>query len=437
MVNVTADFNVWWGLLGLLPLLVYVVLVFRDMDPLPVTVLCVIIGAVITGQSLVSFGDAMSKAMGSFLALVGLIIMLGRGLGEVLTETKVSHTLVHKIIYGIGVDTENKAMLGMMVSCLVVVGLLGTMAGGNAILAPIILPIAAAAGLSRSAVGVLFQACGEEALILGPFTPPVITLLGLTHTNYGEMLLTVALPVATVTLVTTWIVVHRIQKATKNTNAYEIPENVEQFLPTPRQNRTSILFVLAFIVAVVYGIVAKAGTSYVIVVMLGLSLLVGFTGGLGIDRIFKLIVKGMAGNVGLFILFVFLDPFMNFVEQAGGFKALSIILQPLVNLGGKPFVAIIGGLTGAFGLTGATVAVLKMLNDMFGNLVVQYGVSMAAWSVGLVVATRVANFVYPGSNMFSSMGFAESRDIKSMIKNGVTVAIAQICFLIVYSYMFS
>jgi hypothetical protein len=78
-----------------------------------------------------------------------------------------------------------------------------------------------------------------------------------------------------------------------------------------------------------------------------------------------------------------------------------------------------------------------MLNDMFGNLVVQYGVTMAAWSVGLVVATRVANFVYPGSNMFSSMGFAESKDIKSMIKNGIIVASAQVCFLVVYAYMFS
>ncbi|MBU2701404.1 hypothetical protein Ga0466249_002520 [Sporomusaceae bacterium BoRhaA] len=435
--GIAADFNIWWGLLGLLPLLIYVVLVFRDMDPLPVTVLCVLIGAILTHQSLISFADVMSKAMGSFLALVGLIIMLGRGLGEVMTEAKVSHTLVHRIIYGIGIDTENKAMLGMMLACLVVVGLLGTMAGGNAILAPIVLPIAAAAGLSRSTVGVLFQACGEEALILGPFTPPVVTLMGLTHTNYGEMLLKVALPIALVTLITTWIVVHRIQKATKNSNAYVVPENVEQFIPTTRQTQASILFVITFIIAVVYGIIAKAGTAYVIVVMLSLSLITGLAGGLSVDRISKLVVKGMAGNVGLFILFLFLEPFMNFVEQAGGFKALAIIFQPLVNLGGKPFVAIMGGLTGAFGLTGATVAVMKMLNDMFGTLVTQFGVSMAAWSVGLVVATRVANFVYPGSNMFSSMGFAESQDIKSMIKNGVTVAGAQIVFLIIYAYLFS
>ena len=155
-------FNVWWGLLGLLPLVVYIVLVFRDVDPLPATAICVLIGAILTRQTPISFGEALAKATGSFLALVGVIIMLGRGLGEVLTETKVSHTLVHKIIFGIGIDTEKKAMLGIMLACMVVIGLLGTMAGGNAILAPIILPIAASAGALAECGGSYLSSCGRR-----------------------------------------------------------------------------------------------------------------------------------------------------------------------------------------------------------------------------------------------------------------------------------
>lgn len=42
-----------------------------------------------------------SSALVPGTILVGLIIMLGRGLGEVLSETKVAHTLVYKIIYGL------------------------------------------------------------------------------------------------------------------------------------------------------------------------------------------------------------------------------------------------------------------------------------------------------------------------------------------------
>ena len=431
------DFNIWWGLLGLLPLVVYVILVFRDVDPLPATAICVLIGAILTQQSLISFGEVMAKALGSFLALVGLIIMLGRGLGEVLTETKVSHTLIHKIIFGIGIDTEKKAMLGIMLACMVVVGLLGTMAGGNAILAPIVLPIAASVGLSRSTVAVIFQAVGEEALILGPFTPPVVTLLGLTKIGYGEMILLVAGPIALITLTATWFMLKRIQRRTKESNPYERLQDVEQFIPTRRNKQTTGTFVILFLAAVIYGIRMKAATSYVIIVMLGLAVTTGLVGGLRFDHVLKLIVKGMAGNVGLFFLFVLLEPFINFIEQAGGFKALTVILKPLVDLGGKTVVVILGGLIGAFGISGATVAELKMLHSMFDPLLTKLTVSMLAWSVAMIVATRVTNFIYPGANMFSSLGFAESKDIKSMLKNGWVVAICQTLFLVLYSLFFA
>jgi len=430
-------FNVWWGLLGLLPLVVYVVLVFCDVDPLPATAICVLIGAILTHQNLLSFAEVLAKAMGSFLALVGLIIMLGRGLGEVLTETKVSHTIVHKIIFGIGIDTEKKAMLGIMSACMVVIGLLGTMAGGNAILAPIVLPIAGSVGLSRSAVAVIFQAVGEEALILGPFTPPVVTLLGLTKIGYGEMILFAAGPIALITLTATWLMLQRIQRRTKEINPYDRLEDVEQFVPTPRSKRATSTFVALFLAAVIYGIIAKAETSFVIIVMLGLAVITGLVAGLKFSHTLNLVVKGMAGNVGLFFLFLLLDPFINFIELAGGFKALTIVLKPLVDLGGKTVVVILGGLIGAFGISGATVATLKMLHSMFNPLLSKLSVSMLAWSVALIVATRVSNFVYPGANMFSSLGFAQSKDIKSMLKNGWVVAACQVFFLVICSLLFA
>jgi Na+/H+ antiporter NhaC len=432
-----ADFNLWWGLLGLTPMLLYIVLVFRDVEPLPATVICVIVGAIICKQDLASFGMVMQKALGSFLAVVGLIIMLGRGLGEVLNATKVTHTIVHKIIYGIGVDTEKKAMLGIMLSCFVVIGLLGTMAGGNAILAPIVLPVAAAVGLSRSTIGIIFQAVGEEALILGPFTPPVVTLLGLTKIGYGEMVLLVAGPIAFVTFTATWLMLQRIQARTRATNAYEKRDDVARFQPTPVSRRATAVFGLLFVAAVIYGIFIKAATSYVIVIMLGLAIVTGLTGGLKFTQTLNTIIKGMAGNVGLFLFFIILDPFINFIELAGGFKALAVLLKPLVDIGGSAAVVISGGLIGAFGISGATVAELKMLHEMFNPMLGKVAVSMLAWSVALIIATRVTNFIYPGANMVSSLGFAESGDMKSMIKNGVVVAACQTTFLILYAILFA
>ena len=431
------DQDLCWGLLGLAPLLVYVILVFRDVDILPATVICVVLGALLSHQTILSFAAVLANAMSSFLALVGLIIMLGRGLGEVLSATKVSHTIVHRIIFSIGVDTEKKAMLGIMLACLTIVGLLGTMAGGNAVIAPIVLPIAAAVGLSRSTVAVIFQAVGEEALILGPFTPPVITLLGLTKISYGQMLLFVSGPVAMITIAVTWVMIQRIQRRTKEKSPYQQPADMELFEPTQKSRRATVVFISCFLIAVIYGITAKAPTSFVIVIMLGLSLVTGFVGGLKLDEILKLIIKGMAGNVGLFLLFLLLDPFIVFVQQAGGFIALAKLIKPMMEFGGKPVIVITGGLLGAFGISGATVATLKLLHEMFNPLLSRYAISMLAWSLALVVATRVNNFVFPGANMVSSLGFAESDDLKSMIGNGWVVASCQLTFLIIFSIFFA
>lgn len=429
--------ELWLGLLGLLPLVLYVVLVFRNIDILTSTAICVVAGALLSHQTLLSFGAALTDAMGSFLALVGLIIMLGRGLGEVLNATGVSRVIVYRIIHSIGVDTEKKAMFGIMLSCLVVVGLLGTMAGGNAVIAPIVLPVAAAVGLSRSTVGVIFQAVGEEALILGPFTPPVITLLGLTKISYGEMLLFVSGPVAAITLLVTWCVIQRIQRKTRDLHPYDKPDETVQYEPTPRSRRATTAFVCTFLAAVIYGIIVKAPTSFVVVIMLGLSFITGLVGGLKVDKILKLVVKGMAANVNLFLLFLLLDPFIVFVEQAGGFTALTTLLTPLIEHGGKSGLVITGGFLGAFGISGATVATLKLLHEMFNPLLTSYAVSMLAWSLALVVATRVHNFVFPGANMFSSLGFAESDDLRSMLRNGWIVAACQLTFLTLFSIFFA
>lgn len=429
--------ELWLGLLGLLPLVLYVVLVFRNVDILSATAICVVAGALLSGQTLLSFGAALTNAMGSFLALVGLIIMLGRGLGEVLNVTGVSRVIVYRIIHSIGVDTEKKAMFGIMLACLVVVGLLGTMAGGNAVIAPIVLPVAAAVGLSRSTVAVIFQAVGEEALILGPFTPPVITLLGLTKISYAEMLLFVSGPVAAITLLVTWCVIQRIQRKTRDLHPYEKPDDTEQFEPTPRNRRATTAFVCTFLAAVIYGIIVKAPTSFVVVIMLGLSFITGLVGGLKVDAILKLVIKGMAANVNLFLLFLLLDPFIVFVEQAGGFTTLTTLLTPLIEHGGKSGLVITGGFLGAFGISGATVATLKLLHEMFNPLLTSYAVSMLAWSLALVVATRVHNFVFPGANMFSSLGFAASNDLRSMLRNGWIVAACQLTFLTLFSIFFA
>lgn len=430
------DLTFWWSLASLLLIVLYAILVFRGMDPLAATAIVVILGFIFNFSGPIEIGITMEKALKSFLALVGFIIMLGRGLGEVLTETKVSHNLVHKIVYTIGINTIRKVKIGIIVSSLVIVGVLGTLAGGLAILAPILRPIAGSVGLTRPSLAILMQASGEEALILGPFAPPVVAILGVTGLHYPQLLIYAAIPISIVTIAVTWIMANRFQKQYAN-ELFTDEENQKKFVSNKRQNINTSFFILIFIACVCYGLISHASTSYVIFVMLFLSLGTGLIGGLKLTKIFDLIILGMQKNLHLFFIFLLLDPFLNLIQSAGGFAALTQLFIPLEHFGGKPMINILTGLTGAFGMPAAAVAVIKMLYEMFSPGALSMNISMTSFAFSILLATRVTNFAYPGANMFAAMGFANSENVKAMIKNGLAVTLVQIIFLIIHSFFFS
>lgn len=76
--------------------------------------------------------------------------------------------MVYWIVKGIGVNSERKAMLAVMISSIIICGLLGTLAGGNAIIAPVVIPLVAAVGLTPTTVTSLLRVGGEVGLMVGP-----------------------------------------------------------------------------------------------------------------------------------------------------------------------------------------------------------------------------------------------------------------------------
>ncbi len=415
-------------------IILYAVMLFRNVDPLIATALCVGLGFLWNQSSPIAIGNSMADALGSFMALVGFIIMLGRGLGEIMTHTQVSHTLVHQIVYGIGVNTQRRAKIGIVLSSFIIVGLLGTLAGGLAILAPSLRPVAGSVKLSRPSLAVLMQASAEEALIIGPFAPPVVTLLGITGISYGTMLLYASIPVALVTLITTWYMASRLQRQYGD-ELCEDENSSEPFIPNRQQKRSTLFFLVAFLACVVYGLSTQAQTSYVIFVMLFLAFVVGLASKLSLKKIFTLLLEGMQKNLHLFFLFILFDPFMALIHEAGGFTALTSLLTPLITLGGKPVLSMLIGLTGAFGMPGAAEATIKMLHQLFNPAVIQMQLPIVTFSLCMIFATRVTNYAYPGANMFAAMGFAGSDNVKAMIQNGLIVTAVQVLFLITYSLL--
>lgn len=145
------------SLLALIPLVVMIVLIFRGKSNVSAIMVGVLVGALLLGQDLGAMAKAFATSLGSSTALIGLIIMMGAGLGVLMSEAGVTHTLVYWIVKRIGVNTQTKGKIALVVVSIIVCGLLGTLGGGNAVIAPIMLPIMASLGVTPTVVATLFK----------------------------------------------------------------------------------------------------------------------------------------------------------------------------------------------------------------------------------------------------------------------------------------
>ena len=89
--------------------------------------LCVILGAILTGESITGFADTLYASLGSFCAssasssswLVS---------GEISSQTKVAHNLVYMVVNRFKLKSKKMAILISMITSTLLVSLLGTLA---------------------------------------------------------------------------------------------------------------------------------------------------------------------------------------------------------------------------------------------------------------------------------------------------------------------
>ena len=112
------------SLLALIPLVVMIVLIFRGKSNVSAIMVGVLVGALLLGQDLGAMAKAFATSLGSSTALIGLIIMMGAGLGVLMSEAGVTHTLVYWIVKRIGVNTQTKGKIALVVVSIIVCGLL-------------------------------------------------------------------------------------------------------------------------------------------------------------------------------------------------------------------------------------------------------------------------------------------------------------------------
>ena len=352
------------GLWALVPLVLYIVLCFCPFGQIFAVIAGIIVAAVMGGHGLMDVAAGIRAGMGSFLGYIGLIILLGGGLGMVLKRTGVVNCLVAWITGKMKVDSQRKAFLLVMICSVLIVSVLGTMAGGNAILAPVLIPIAASVGVVPNAMAVLLHGAGATGLFLGPFTPPVVVLIGL----------------------------------------------------------------------VVWGISIGGGSTFVLGLMLVTAALTGLAGRLKVKEIIDAVCDGARPLVWLFFFFVLLDPFINFISDAGAFQALAGVLAPYVEKSGHVAFVAFTTLVGIFGVPGAAVAQAEVLNKMFLELAQAQGIPMVLWAAVLLVGSQMTSFAMPEGDMQGQMGLARSDDLKSVLCNGWLICLFTTLYVVVRAF---
>lgn len=398
------------SLFALIPLILKIVLQFKGMNNIASIMVGILVGALMMGLDLGQIATGFADAMGSSAVLIGMIVLLGAGLGALMTEAHVTHTLVYWIVKRVGVNTQTKGKIVLIVCSILICGLLGTLGGGNAVIAPIILPIMATLGVVPTVVAVLFKVSGEVGLMLGPLTGVTLITMEVTGLSYGKLMLEAVLPFSAFWIVGTWIGCLRAQKRLDGKESYQLNDDMKDFSSveiTPKQKRTTIAFLVTFAGLVVYGILTEQKTAYSLSVMLVLMTVVSIFGGININDAVKFVIKGASTQVNMFMAFVTFYVLLSMVTLGGGFEALSNLFLGLAKNGGPTGVMLASSLIGGFGIEAAAVVEIQIIAEMFGDLVREVGLPMGCFAVSILAATRLTGSTYPTNNFIGQMGTAQ------------------------------
>ncbi|MCW2948204.1 MAG: Citrate transporter [Actinoallomurus sp.] len=414
------------GLWGLVPIGLYALLAVLGVDVVLATIGALVIAAVMTRTGPIPLGAQMATSMGSLVAVIGMIILLGAGLGRVTQETGAAQSLIRLVMGGIGLNTRTRVQLGIMVSSLILVGALGTLAGGNAILAPIVIPVAARTGWRPPAVAAMLHAAGAAGLMTGPFTPPVVTLMAATRLSYGGYLLHAGLPVAAVTMVTGFFMARWIQRHTDQEYTAADAAETEPQTGDGAARRAALVFALVLLALAIYGVVEKATYSYALIVMIVTAAATGLAGGLAPKKVLEAVYAGAARLIWLFLLFWMLDPMLALIDKTGAFETVFADLKPILpDVGPWLFLMLIVFLGYMQAVPGAAVAQVVVVNKLFGPVAAALGIAPGVWAVALVGTSQVDQLgPLPGADMIGQMGLARSSSLRLMLFNGWAIITA-------------
>lgn len=417
VVGISVDGATLWGLL---PIAVYAVLILAGIEILLASVAALLSGLLLMQADPLEASTLLGDAMGSEIVLIGLIIMLGAGLGEVLTRTRGASYLVQMIVDRFGVHTEVRAQLSIMLASGVLVIALGTLIGAFAVAAPIVLPIAARLQFAKSATALMMFIGGSCGMFVAPFVGSMVAIREYSGVSYPEYVVSAGGPLAVVCFAVGYFVIRYCQRRPLEDDFYDPAEFEAPEATLPRSARTStIVFLIAFAVLVTYGVATKAGTGFAVVALIVMAAAAGVAARLPLAELLQTMYRGCGRVVDMFLLFWVLAGLLAIVEELKPYDVLlSRYGDDMEQLGVLTFLVVIS-LIGWLGISGASAAQVIVIDQVFGSTAAALGVPASAWAVVLLCSCQADTFgPFPGPNMVSPMAFARSTALKRMIYCG-------------------
>ena len=413
------------GLWGLVPIVVYAGLALLGVDMVLATLGAVVSAVVLTRSTPADLGPVLVESMGTLIALLGVIILLGAGLGEVLRRTGVAEFLVIGVVRRVGLTTQLRAQFGVMLACTILAGALGTLAGSVAIVAPIVIPLLAALGFSSPATAAMFFFSGLAGLTLSPFAPITASIYGAAQVSWVSYVFTAGLPTAVVMFGVGFLVVRWNQRRTATAFPYPPERAVDLDAlqePAPGAGRATVAFLLTFLALVVYSGLTAAGATFVPVALIVLIAVTGIAARLPVGALMGAVYGGASRLLGIFFLFFLLAVLFTLVDSMGAYDGVAerFALSELA-----PYLfCLVVILIGWVGIAGAAAAQVVLVNQVFGPLAVALGVPPAAWTVVLLAASQTDGLgPFPNPDMIGQMGLAESRSLRWQLLSSYLVLI--------------
>lgn len=428
------------AVLGLLPIVVYAVLGFKNVNPLLATGAGVIVAAVLAGKTPLEIAAGIAGGAGSFLGQIGLLVMFGTGLAEILKHTGAANLMVRKMMKTFSVGAAG-ILIGSMVSIVILTVAIGSMIAAAAMVATVAITLAATYKVSPTAMAIAFHCGSVTGLLIGPFTPPTVQMLGLSDMPYSEYLLKVALPMALIMFVVgVGMSLWAQKKYGSGEKAIMYPpeeaaDTTSDAPPTKEASRGMWGFIIAIVPLIVYGVIKRGGMSYALLMILVAAVVVGLAAGYGINKTKDVVMAGVSRMAWFYIMFVLFDPFVSFVADTGAFAAVGDLIKPLIDAGGSVLFLMIGALFGIFGISGAAVAQVEIMHEMFNQTASNLNIALPLYLSMLLIGSQITSFAYPGADMMTEIGLARSNHLKSMIINGWVVTAVMIIYMLVRSVL--